>query len=150
MAEAEAAFREGEVPVGAVVVWEGHIIGRGHNRTEGLQDPTAHAEILAVGAAATTLKSWRLNGASIYVTVEPCSMCAGALVLSRIDRLVFGARDPKAGACGSLFNIVRDTRLNHAVEISEGVLADRASDLLRSFFQQLREKEEGNNEGLVS
>ena len=147
LAEAEVAYQEGEVPVGAVVVSEGRIIGRGHNQTEGLQDPTAHAEILAIGAAATHLKSWRLSGTSIYVTVEPCPMCAGALVLARIKRLICGARDPKAGACGSLFNIVQDRRLNHRVELTEGILADQASELLRSFFQQRRLKEGGDREG---
>jgi tRNA(adenine34) deaminase len=141
LVEAEAAFREGEVPVGAVVISQGRVIGRGHNQMEGLADPTAHAEILAIGAAATHLKSWRLTGASIYVTVEPCAMCAGAIVLARMERLIFGARDPKAGACGSLFNIVQDPRLNHRLEITEGVMVDQASELLRSFFQQLRQKE---------
>ena len=141
LAEAEAAFREGEVPVGAVVVSGGRIIGRGHNQMEGLADPTAHAEILAIGAAAMHLKSWRLTGASLYVTVEPCPMCAGASVLARIKRLVYGVRDPKTGACGSLFNIVQDHRLNHRLEVTEGVLAEQASELLRSFFQQLRQRE---------
>jgi tRNA(adenine34) deaminase len=143
LAEAQEAFREGEVPVGAVVVWGGRIIGRGHNRTESLQDPTAHAEILAIGAAATSLRSWRLQDASMYVTVEPCSMCAGALVLARVQRLVFGVRDPKAGACGSVFNIVRDSRLNHTVDITEGILAEQAAELVRSFFRQLRRRETG-------
>jgi tRNA(adenine34) deaminase len=147
LTEAEEAYREGDVPVGAVVVSEGKIIGRGHNRTESLQDPTAHAEILAIGAAATHQRSWRLSEASIYVTMEPCSMCAGALVLARIKRLVFGVRDPKFGACGSLFNIVQDRRLNHRVQLTEGIFADQASELLRSFFQQLRRKEGGDGEG---
>ncbi len=141
LAEARRADEEDEVPVGAVVVRDGRIIGRGHNRTEHLQDPTAHAEILAIGAAASAMKSWRLEGASIYVTVEPCSMCAGALVLARIKRLVFGVRDPKAGACGSILDIVRNGRLNHRVEVTEGVLADEASGLLRHFFQRLRRRE---------
>ena len=140
LAEAETAYREGEVPVGAVVVSEGRLIGRGHNQMEGLQDPTAHAEILAIGAAATHLRSRRLTGASLYVTIEPCPMCAGALVLARIKRLVYGARDPKAGACGSLFNIVQDRRLNHSLELTDGILADQASELLKSFFRQLRLK----------
>ena len=147
LAEAQAAFHEGEVPVGAVVVSGGMIIGRGHNWTERLQDPTAHAEILAIGAAATHQQSWRLPEASLYVTMEPCSMCAGALVLARVKRLVFGARDPKAGGCGSLFNIVQDPRLNHRVEITEGILGEQASELLRSFFQQLRKREGGYREG---
>ncbi|MCK4598176.1 tRNA adenosine(34) deaminase TadA [bacterium] len=143
LAEAETAYREGEVPVGAVVVSEGRLIGRGHNQMEGLQDPTAHAEILAIGAAATHLKSRRLTEASLYVTIEPCPMCAGALVWARIKRLVYGARDPKAGACGSLFNIVQDRRLNHNLELTDGILADQASELLKSFFRQLRLKGDG-------
>lgn len=143
LAEAETAYREGEVPVGAVVVSEGRLIGRGHNQMEGLQDPTAHAEILAIGAAATHLRSRRLIGASLYVTIEPCPMCAGALVWARVKRLVYGARDPKAGACGSLFNIVQDRRLNHNLELTDGILADQASELLRSFFRQLRLKGDG-------
>jgi tRNA(adenine34) deaminase len=148
LAEAKKAGQEDEVPVGAVVVRDGRILGRGHNRTEGLQDPTAHAEILAIGAAASALKSWRLEGASIYVTVEPCSMCAGALVLTRMKRLIFGARDPKAGACGSVLNIVQNPRLNHRLEITEGVLADEASQLLRKFFRRLRRSgpEEGQEQ----
>ena len=152
LAEAEKAFQEDEVPVGAVVVQDGCIIGRGHNRTEHLQDPTAHAEILAIGAAASALSSWRLEGADIYVTVEPCSMCAGALVLARVKRLVFGVRDPKAGACGSILNIVRHDRLNHRIEVTEGVLADEAAGLLREFFRHLRRRgpEEGQKPQLLS
>jgi len=145
LVEAERAFQEDEVPVGAVVIRDGRIIGRGHNRTEHLQDPTAHAEILAIGAAASALKSWRLEGASLYVTVEPCSMCAGALVLARVKRLVFGVRDPKAGACGSVLDVVRSARLNHRLKITEGVLADEASGLLREFFRRLRRR--GSEEG---
>ena len=147
LAEARSAYNEDEVPVGAVVIRDGRIIGRGHNRIEGLQDPTAHAEILAIGAAASAVKSWRLEGASIYVTVEPCSMCAGALVLSRMKRLVFGARDPKTGACGSVLNIVQNARLNHRVEVTEGVLADEASRLLQAFFRQLRRGELKEGQG---
>jgi tRNA(adenine34) deaminase len=147
LAEAQRASEEGEVPVGAVVVWEDRIIGRGHNRTESLQDPTAHAEILAIGAAASAMESWRLEGASIYVTIEPCAMCAGALVLSRMERLVFGARDAKAGACGSILNIVQDPRLNHRMEVCEGILADKASSLLRDFFGRLRRQEAKESRG---
>jgi tRNA(adenine34) deaminase len=146
LAEAQRADEEDEVPVGAVVVRDGRIIGRGHNRTEHLQDPTAHAEILAIGAAASALKSWRLEGASIYVTVEPCSMCAGALVLARMKRLVFGVRDPKAGACGSILDIVRNDRLNHRVEVTEGILAEEASGLLQQFFRRLRQREPGKEQ----
>ena len=141
--EAEKAFESGEVPVGAVVVHEKKIIGRGHNQTEVLKDPTAHAEIIAIGAAATYLNSWRLSDCSLYVTLEPCAMCAGAIVLARLDRLVFGPHDTKAGACGSLMNIVQDGRLNHQVKITSGVLADECTALLKSFFHKLR-KEDGS------
>jgi tRNA(adenine34) deaminase len=142
LAEAKMARSAGEVPVGAVVVKDGAVIGRGHNQVEGLKDPTAHAEILAIGAAATTLGSWRLEGATLYVTLEPCTMCAGAIVLSRVARLVFGASDPKAGACGSLMNVPRDERLNHLVEIDSGFMEEECSFLLRSFFEELRKKKE--------
>jgi len=137
--EAGKAYDEGEVPVGAVAVWEDRVIGRGHNQTETLQDPTAHAEILAITAAANFLSSWRLEGVSLYVTLEPCSMCAGAIVNSRIKTLIFGAFDPKRGACGSLYNIVQDDRLNHRVQLVSGVLADESSELLRQFFRGLRD-----------
>ncbi|HKO21294.1 MAG TPA: tRNA adenosine(34) deaminase TadA [Candidatus Eisenbacteria bacterium] len=138
LAEAEAAESEGEVPVGAVVVLEGRIIGRGHNRVEAAQDPTAHAEIIAIGAAAQTLNTWRLDDATLYVTLEPCHMCAGAIVLARIARLVYGARDPKAGACGSLAMVPQDLRLNHRAEVVPGVLAADASALLEQFFRARR------------
>jgi len=138
LAEARAAASDGEVPVGAVVVWEGRIIGRGRNRVETTQDPTAHAEILAIGAAAQTIKSWRLDEATIYVTLEPCHMCAGAIVLARIKRLVYGARDPKAGACGSLAMVPQDLRLNHRAEVQPGVLAEECGALLEHFFQSKR------------
>jgi tRNA(adenine34) deaminase len=140
LAQAKLTLKKGEVPIGAVVVYEDKIIGRGHNRVEGLSDPTAHAEIIAIGAAATYLNSWRLSGASLYVTLEPCAMCAGALVLSRIDRLVFGAKDPKAGACGSLFNIVQDPRLNHMVQVLPGVLERESGQLMQAFFEKLRQR----------
>lgn len=136
--EAEAALDAGDVPVGAVVAHEGQIIGRGHNQREKLQDPTAHAEMIALTAAAAAMGSWRLTGCTLYVTLEPCTMCAGAIVLARIDRLVFGADDPKAGACGSLYNLVADERLNHRVPVDRGILADACSDLLRSFFTRQR------------
>ncbi len=142
LAQAKMARAAGEVPVGAVIVKDGTVVGRGHNQVEGLNDPTAHAEILAIGAAATTLGSWRLEGATLYVTLEPCTMCAGAIVLARVARLVFGARDPKAGACGSLMNVPRDERLNHLVEIESGFMEEECSFLLRSFFEGLRKKEE--------
>ena len=138
LAEARAAASDGEVPIGAVVVWEGRIIGRGRNRVETAQDPTAHAEILAIGAAAQTVKSWRLDEGTLYVTLEPCQMCAGAIVLARIPRLVYGARDPKAGACGSLSMVVQDLRLNHRAEVQPGVLAEECGALLESFFRSKR------------
>ena len=115
--EAALAAEENEVPVGCVIVHEGRIVGRAHNQRERLNDPTAHAEMIAVTQASAALASWRLTGCTVYVTIEPCAMCAGALVLARLDRLVFGARDEKAGACGTLYNIAADERLNHRIEI---------------------------------
>ena len=150
LAEAGTALKKGEVPVGAVVVYENKVIGRGHNQVEGLNDPTAHAEIIAIGAASTYLNSWRLSGASLYVTIEPCAMCAGALVLSRIDRLVFGSKDPKAGACGSLYNIVQDIRLNHQLEIVPYILEKECSQMLRACFVKLRKKNVVSGEGKKS
>jgi tRNA(adenine34) deaminase len=141
--EARLGGSEGEVPVGAVVVHEGEIIGRGRNRREATEDPLAHAEIVAIREAETRIEGWRLTGCAIYVTLEPCAMCAGALVNSRIDRLVFAVRDPKAGFCGSLGNIVQDERLNHRLEVVEGVLAEEAGALLRGFFASLRRNRQG-------
>jgi tRNA(adenine34) deaminase len=138
LAEAAAAVDAGDVPVGAVIVHEGRIIGRGHNQREQLADPTAHAEMLAITAAADALHSWRLIDATIYVTLEPCVMCAGAIVHARLPRVVYGAADPKAGACGSVFNITDDPRLNHRVQVDAGVLEHESATLLRSFFQQQR------------
>lgn len=138
LAEARAAEDDGEVPIGAVVALRGRVIGRGRNRVEATQDPTAHAEIIAIGAASQTLKSWRLDEATLYVTLEPCHMCAGAIVLARLARLVYGARDPKAGACGSLAMVPQDLRLNHRVEVVPGVLADECGALLASFFKKRR------------
>jgi tRNA(adenine34) deaminase len=137
--EASIALKKKEVPVGAVVVYRDKIIGRGHNQTETLNDPTAHAEILAIGAAANYLNSWRLSEAVLYVTLEPCAMCAGAIVLARMKKLVFGAFDPKTGACGSLYNLVQDGRLNHQVEVVLEVLKEDCSGLLQTFFKVLRE-----------
>jgi tRNA(adenine34) deaminase len=128
-----------DVPVGAVVVHAGRVIGRGCNQREKLHDPTAHAEMLALTAAAEYLGQWRLDGCTLYVTLEPCAMCAGALVLARVQRLVYGAADPKAGACGSLFTITDDPRLNHRVDTVAGMLADEAAELLRGFFRRRRE-----------
>jgi tRNA(adenine34) deaminase len=138
LTEAERAYEEGEVPVGAVVIQQGRILGRGHNRIEGLHDPTAHAEMIAISAAAEGLGYPRLSEASIYVTIEPCTMCAGAIVLARLKRLVYGAKDPKAGACGSLYDITSDPRLNHRVEVVSGVLEAECSQLLSDFFKKLR------------
>jgi len=138
LAEAERAFAAGEAPVGAVVVRGGAVIGRGRNRREELHDPTAHAEVLAIRAAAGRLGGWRIPDATLYVTVEPCPMCAGALVLARIDRLVYGAADPKAGAVDTLFDIVRSPALNHRVEVTRGVLEPECAELLRRFFGRLR------------
>jgi tRNA(adenine34) deaminase len=136
--EAERAFEQGEVPVGAVVVKGGQLLGRGHNRVEQLKDPTAHAEILAVTAACEAVGSKFLDGCTLYVTLEPCPMCAGALVWARLGRLVFGAFDEKAGAVGTLYNIPEDGRLNHRVDVVSGVEADAAADLLRQFFRTRR------------
>ena len=138
--EAELAFSKGEVPVGAVVLFNDRIIGRGYNQTETLQDPTAHAEMIALSAAANSLNSWRLEHCSLYVTLEPCTMCAGAIVLSRIERIFIGAMDPKAGACGSLRNILQDHRLNHQVPIKSGILEEASVNLMKTFFQQLRDR----------
>ena len=142
MQEALAAARRaaaiGEVPVGAVVVRDGRVIGRGYNRREVDRDPLAHAEMEAIRQAAAAVGGWRLVGCTMYVTLEPCAMCAGALVLSRIERLVYGASDPKAGWCGSLGDLVRDPRLNHRLEVERGVLEAECSRLLRDFFATLR------------
>ncbi len=136
--EADCAAQEGEVPVGAVVVLKGEVVGRGRNRRERDQDPLAHAELRAISEAARRLGSWRLTGCTMYVTLEPCAMCAGALVNSRVERLVFGASDPKAGFCGSLGDLVRDPRLNHRMAVTSGVLAEECGSRLRSFFVGLR------------
>ena len=138
VAEAEAAAGHDDVPIGAVVVVDGEVVASAHNRREIDADPTAHAEILALREAAKTRGRWRLDGATLYVTLEPCAMCAGALVLARVDRLVFGADDPKAGAVGALWDIPRDPRLNHNVEVVRGVHAERCGTLLKAFFAARR------------
>jgi tRNA(adenine34) deaminase len=139
IAEARAAAYGADVPVGAVVVdASGAIVGRGHNVREATGDPTGHAEVVALRAAAAARGEWRLAGCTLVVTLEPCTMCAGALVLARVDRVVFGAPDPKAGAVGSLWDVVRDRRLNHRPEVVAGVLAAQCSDLLDDFFQSRR------------
>jgi tRNA(adenine34) deaminase len=137
--EARAALPSGDVPVGAVVVGpDGVVVGRGRNVREAERDPTGHAEVRALREAAAALGEWRLAGCTLVVTLEPCTMCAGALVLARVDRLVYGAADPKAGAVGSLWDVVRDRRLNHRPEVVGGVLAAECGDLLRAFFRDQR------------
>jgi tRNA(adenine34) deaminase len=138
LAEARKALDEGEVPVGAVVVRDSMIVGRGHNQTERLQDATAHAEIVAVGAASSTLGTWRLDDCVLYVTLEPCLMCAGALVLARLGSLVYGAVDPKAGACGSRIDILGEPWLNHRLPATSGVLAEESGGMLSAFFEMKR------------
>lgn len=140
--EAEKAFRMGDVPVGAIIEIDGEIVGRGHNRTEKDKDPTAHAEIIAIREASKTLDRWRLTGCTLYVTTEPCPMCAGAIVLSRVDRLVIGTMDSKTGACGSLYDIPRDSRLNHFVPIDTGVLEEECSLIMKNFFKVLRSRKQ--------
>jgi len=137
--EARRAMEAGEVPVGAVLVYGGEVIARAHNRREGFQDPTAHAEMLVLREAARKLGRWRLTGTTMYVTLEPCAMCAGALVLARIDRLVYGCDDPKAGACGSIFDIIREPRLNHRMEVVSGVSRDDCQSVLKDFFKDRRD-----------
>lgn len=137
---ARMAYEAGEVPVGAVVVKDGEIVGRGFNSTETDKDPTCHAEMKAIREAARNLGGWRLPGCSMYVTLEPCSMCAGAIVLARIEHLYIGALDPKSGACLSLANIPSDDRLNHQVELHCGILQEECSAILKQFFRELRNK----------
>lgn len=144
--EAEIAASEGEVPVGAVIVRDGEIIARAHNMTEQTKDPTAHAEMLAIRQASQRLGGWRLPGCHMYVTAEPCSMCAGAIVWARIEKLVIGTMDPKAGACGSVFNIPQDRRLNHFVEIETGLMREECSQILKDFFSRLRENNNRKSE----
>ena len=138
IAEARIAGLAGEVPVGAVVVVDGAVVASGHNEREKQTDPTAHAELTAIREAARVLGSWRMENATLYVTLEPCPMCAGALVAARVGKLVFGAADPKAGACGSLYNLCADPRLNHELPVTPGVLADECGALLSEFFAGLR------------
>ncbi len=138
--EAQKAFQEEEVPVGAVIVHQGKIIARDHNQVERLKDPTAHAEIIAITSAANYLGTKWLNQASLYVTIEPCSMCAGALVLARIKNLYFGAGDPKTGACGSVINIANHKKLNHRIKVTGGILQEECSSILKDFFKNKRKK----------
>lgn len=146
--EAMVAESKEEVPIGAVVVHEGKIIGRGHNQNKTLHDPTAHAEMIAITAACNKIELRYLEKATLYVTIEPCSMCAGAIVLARIGRLVFGVKDPKAGACGSVFNLVQDPRLNHQVAVVSGVRDFECASLISNFFETIRQKRKNkNNDG---
>jgi tRNA(adenine34) deaminase len=138
LAFARIAFAEREVPVGAVVVRDGHMIGRGRNRREGLADPTHHAEIEAIREAAQSAGTWRLDGATLYATVEPCPMCAGAAVNARLARIVFGCADPKAGYCGTLANVPQDPRLNHRCAVEGGLLSEECAELMKLFFQARR------------
>lgn len=144
---ARIAEENGDVPIGAVIVHQNQIIAKAYNQRQQLQDPTAHAEIIALTQAAAAVGNWRLHGCTMYVTLEPCPMCAGALVLSRMDRLVYGCDDPKAGACGSLYNIVADDRLNHRLEVSSGILAEECTEQLQDFFQRRRVENKQVNNG---
>jgi len=137
--EAARAPAVGEVPIAALIVHDGQVLAKAHNYRELWQDPTAHAEVIVVRAAATALGTWRLTGTTLYVTVEPCSMCIGAIILARLPRVVFGAWDPKAGACGSLFNLPSEPKLNHQVLVTGGVLEQESQALLQKFFKELRE-----------
>jgi tRNA(adenine34) deaminase len=139
--EAEKAYDMEEVPVWAVVVKDGKIIGKGFNQKESAKDATKHAEMLAINEACKTLDTWRLTGCTMYVTLEPCAMCAGALVNSRMENLIIGATDPKTGACGSIFNIVNEEKLNHRVNVKFGVMEDECSTMLKEFFKNLRSKD---------
>jgi tRNA(adenine34) deaminase len=136
--EAKAALSENEVPVGAVIVHEGRVIAAAHNQREQLRDPTAHAEMLAITQAADSLRSWRLEECTLYVTLEPCPMCAGAILQARIPRVVYGATDPKAGAVDTLFQMLSDGRLNHRAEVAAGVLGPQCGEILTQFFRQQR------------
>ena len=137
--EAARAPAVGEVPIAALIVHDGQVLAQAHNFRELWQDPTAHAEVIAIRATATTLGTWRLTGTTLYVTVEPCSMCIGAIILGRVSRVVFGAWDPKGGACGSLFNLPSEPKLNHRVQVTGGVLEQESQALLQKFFKELRE-----------
>jgi tRNA(adenine34) deaminase len=138
LAEAAAAAAEDEVPIGAVIVHEGQVLAAAHNQRERLRDPTAHAEMIAITQAATALDSWRLENCTLYVTLEPCPMCAGAIVQSRLKRVIYGADDPKAGAVKTLYQLLEDARLNHRAEVTTGVLAEECGRVLSDFFQQKR------------
>jgi tRNA(adenine34) deaminase len=140
ISEAKKAEALAEVPIGAVIIYDGEVIGRGHNLRETGLDPTAHAEMIAIRQASEVRQAWRLSGCTLYVTLEPCPMCAGAIIQSRIDRVVFGASDPKAGCCGTLMNLPQDERFNHRAELVGGVLREQCAELLSAFFRRLRGK----------
>ncbi len=140
LVEAQKAYDLDEVPIGAVVVKDGKIIGRGHNLREREKDPTLHAEIIAIKQAAKVLGGWRLTDCELYVTIEPCPMCAGAILQARIRQLVFGARDPKSGCTGSLYNLLQDFRFNHQTEVVEAVLEEECSHIMKDYFRQKRKK----------
>ncbi len=144
--EAKKAEKIGEIPIGAIIEKDGQIIGRGHNQVETLKDPTAHAEILAIKDAADHLGGWRLTGCNMYVTIEPCSMCSGAMVWSRINKVYIGAMDPKGGACGSIFNIVQEERLNHFIEIEAGIMEEECRQIVQDFFKRLRKGQDKKSE----
>ena len=139
--EAEKAYNKKEVPVGSIIVFEDKIIGRGHNLVESLQDPTAHSEMLTITAAANFLASWRLEDTKLYTTLEPCPMCAGAILLSRIPQIIYGASDSKMGACGTVINLLNHNSLNSNVQVIGGILQDKCQSILKSFFEKLRDGE---------
>lgn len=147
LVEAAAAQRLGEVPIGAVVVYGGRIVGRGHNLRETSNDPTTHAEMVAIRQAAAELGSWRLLDCTLYVTLEPCVMCMGATILARIPRLVYACRDPRVGAVGSIYDFSKDERFNHRVSVTEGVLAEKCSTMLSGFFRELRARKKAGDAG---
>ncbi len=138
LSEAAEAYDADEVPIGAIVVYKNKIVGRGHNRTESLKDATAHAEMIALTAAYSQRGDWRLDDCYLFSTIEPCTMCAGAAVLSRIKTIVYGAKDPKFGACGSIFNVPTEKKLNHRIEVVGGVLKDEIGEMMQAFFKQIR------------
>lgn len=138
--EANRALETGDVPIGAIAVRGGEIIGRGYNRREADHDPTAHAEMLAIREASRAIGHWRLDGVTLYCTLEPCTMCAGAMILARLPRLVYAAIDPKAGAAGSIIDVLRHPQLNHRVEVVGGLMADEAGEQIRAFFRSLRDE----------
>lgn len=142
--EAAKALEDGEVPVGAVIVYNNRVIARGHNQIERLKDPTAHAEMIALTSAANHLKNWRLEGCSIYVTLEPCIMCTGALLAARIDELYFAAYDAKYGACGSLYNLAEEGKINHKIKVYQGIYSEESKKLLEEFFKKIRENSLNN------